>query len=356
MKIINDGLSDLAYRLMCYDGYTEDAETEVKKQKSYASTTALLKSPKEFILGKRHSGELVSNSTDRLWMVFGTAFHELFEKMLKNDDKYLIEKRMFIEINGKIISGKFDAYDKEDCILYDLKTTSRSQIEKGQTNQNDKWTQQLNIYAYMIRKTLNLPVKKVKIIWVDKYYSKGRQKYLNEPDLMPIGEIQLPLWTNEVCETFIKNKLNRFEANEHLPDNEIPLCSFEDRFMTPPKIAIYTKESNFKKDGELKKRTKATKLCNNVSEFVYWLKNKNYNKIGLEFRPSGEAVKCLDYCNLKSICNGYTKARLKINSEKFDTLFFINEIEPDNIKQEISIFLERNSNSRNQKEILALLK
>ena len=319
MKVINDGLSEIAYALMSYNGYIEDDKTEELKSKSYASVTSLLKDPKEFILSKRHSKSFKTNASDNLWLVFGTSVHDLLEKVLKNNDKYLLEQRMFLDVEGKIVSGKFDVYDKETGILYDLKTTSRAQIEKGEINKNTHWTQQLNIYAYMIKHTLNLPVKKIKIIWIDKYFSKGRLKYSDTPDLKPIGEITLPIWNDETTIKFITKRINNFKRNDHLPDVEIPLCSFDNRFMTEPKIAIYAKDNNFKKDGDLKKRTKASKLCSNVSELVYWLANKQFNKIAIEFRPSGEAVKCLEYCNCKNFCNGYTKAKLNIKSERFIT-------------------------------------
>jgi len=81
------------------------------------------------------------------------------------------------------------------------------------------------------------------------------------------------------------------EKWKDVPDNDIEICSPENRFHKDDKWAL-------KKKGN----KRASKICNSEEE----AKNLLQDGQEIEFRP-GEDTKCLYYCDCKNHCNHYKK-------------------------------------------------
>lgn len=138
-----------------YDGDTVGADVSV---------TTLGDSPKIWKLKKQFEDRIHIDVTEMLWAILGNAVHFFIENAkLADPTRFIIEKRMFMEINGLKVSGKMDVLDllgasgilqnNEFIItggtLNDWKVSS----VWAHIFQSEKisWQQQVNYYASMLR-------------------------------------------------------------------------------------------------------------------------------------------------------------------------------------------------------------
>src|SRR6476620_11388527 len=95
------------------------------------STTGLLQPPRIAQLKRVHRDKLTEDVADMIWALFGQVTHSIIERAAT---KELVEKRLFMEIAGKTISGQIDIW--QDKILWDWKTTS---IYSGKDGPKQEW-------------------------------------------------------------------------------------------------------------------------------------------------------------------------------------------------------------------------
>ena len=72
--------------------------------------TQLIDSPRKQILNRAHSEDITEDCVDRLWSVFGTAVHNIFERY--GDEESVVEERLFVDVEGWTISGAIDLQEK----------------------------------------------------------------------------------------------------------------------------------------------------------------------------------------------------------------------------------------------------
>ena len=125
-----------------------------------SSVTTLIDAPQIKILSRKHQDDISYDVSERLWSVLGTAVHNMFEDHASGD--YLSEERLFTEVNGWKVSGAIDIQKAEkdgSVTILDYKCTSVWSVIFGK----DSWQQQLNFYAYLVRKCKGLTVSKLQI-------------------------------------------------------------------------------------------------------------------------------------------------------------------------------------------------
>jgi len=251
------------------------------------SATTLLKNVKQILLTERHWDEIEEDVMDRFYMLIGTSMHKLLEHEGKND---FTEETMSQQIGGMTITGKIDLYNMEEGIIVDWKSCSVYKIIKGDF---DDWRKQGLIYAWLLHKNGFL-VKTCRFIAIMKDYSmrKARQSQSYPESPVYVYEFAVTEELLAEIEGFIERKISEYQRFAELPDDEIPVCTKEERWEDATVYSV-------KKTGN----QKATKNFYSQSEAESFAAAKG-KEFSVEKRP-GEAKRCIDYCSCCTFCNHY---------------------------------------------------
>lgn len=277
MKITN--------KLKLPSAFVAAVDTARHNKKDSLSATTLNKGTKEIILTDRHWDELTDDVADRVWALWGTAVHSIFEK--QNDSTFK-EESFSVKVLNKFVTGKVDCYDLENEVLVDWKTAS---VWKVQFNDFKDWEQQGLTYAWLMKKN-GLNVKKCRFIALLKDHSKSKAKTDSEYPQSPVYIYEFPVTEEKLKMTGerILHKIAEVQAAEKLPDEVLDPCSEEERWATPEKWALM-------KEG----RKSAIRLFDSEAEAKAAMTDpKNY----IEHRM-GQSRKCEDYCPCKEFCSFY---------------------------------------------------
>ena len=259
------------------------------------SVTQLIGSPRQQILSRQHFNELEEDVTDRLWSVFGTAVHNIFENY--GDAEHLAEERLFADVDGWTISGAIDVQKSNQdgtVEIVDYKVTSVWKIiysvMKGVPDQH--WQLQQNFYAWLVETVKGIKVDKLTIIAIlrDWKASDAERKGSDYPQ-SPIMSIELPLWDFETRDNYVRDRVAFHQEAEfnHLTGQSLPLCDDEERWLKPPQFAV-----------KKPKNKRADRVFENKADAEAYL----VNKLGLviEERKS-EPIRCMRYCHAAPFCS-----------------------------------------------------
>lgn len=254
--------------------------------------------------------ELEQQASDFLWLILGSAAHQVFEtsgilrklrKLLEKEEKHkdnaycprvnweneikdmLIsssgEKPIEITIKNKKIRGRLDF--RETGIIRDFKITSAWSFMFGV---KQDWENQLNIYDFMCAKH-GIPVDKIFIDAILRDWSKT-QLYRNKdyPE-KPFISMPVKKWDTKEQYDYILSRLSEYRST---PKE----CSEEEKWSKPTTYAV-------KKKGN----KRAKRVLNSMEEaHEYIEKNKKKKeKLEIEVRK-GEPTRCLHYCPVRSVC------------------------------------------------------
>ena len=230
MKITNKMNLPLAFVEMAKSDYTPTP-------KRY-SATALLKGIREVILERRHGEEIEQDVSDMIWLLFGTAVHSVLEHQTEGATEF---KETYVEmpVGDYKVSGRFDLYDAATQTITDYKTCS---VWKVVHNDFDDWKKQLLIYAAIMNYT-GFPVKRGQIVAMMKDHSKSKAKFDPTYPQFPVLQIRFDFSDKdfEGINAFIRERLMQISAAEKLPDDELPVCTLEERFNSGDKYAVMRK-------------------------------------------------------------------------------------------------------------------
>ena len=146
--------------------------------------TSLLKGVRETILERRHHHEIEQDVSDMIWLLFGTAVHNVLESYQEGEHEFK-EERLKIKIGDYILSGQFDLYNADTKTTTDYKTCSVWKVIYGDYTD---WRRQLLIYSYMIR-SIGFPVEKGEITALMKDHSKAQAKRKADYPKQPVRKI-----------------------------------------------------------------------------------------------------------------------------------------------------------------------
>lgn len=272
-------LPKTVYDVLAADGY--------KAGKDNYSATSLLKSPRQLQLYRRNFDKIEEDVSDRVWSLLGQAAHNVLEK--HGDDTSLTEERLYVDINGKVVSGQVDHYH---CgVITDYKVTSVWTIMK-QTKIED-WTKQLNTYAYIFENN-GYTVNRLQIIAILRDWSETEKlRYANYPE-SPIIVVPITVWSYEEQTKYIYTRVHLHTKAESIEDNELPPCTPEDTWQSPTIYAVM-------KEG----RKSAVKLFDSKEEaleFSGTVSDEAGNSIYIQERK-GTCRNCERYCPVAKFCN-----------------------------------------------------
>ncbi len=250
--------------------------------------TSLLKGIRESILERRHHSEIESDVSDMIWLLFGTAVHGILESQEEGADE-IKETRLKMDMAERVLSGQFDLYNATTRTITDYKTASVWKIIFG--NFGD-WRKQLLVYAYMLR-NIGFEVEHGEIVALLKDHSKRDAKFKPDYPRLPVEKVTFDFSAGDFheIEDWLTERLEAIKAAEALPDDELPVCTLEERFNSGDRYAVMAKG---------KKR--ALRVLDTLEEAEAWKTGNGGDTI--ETRP-GEDKKCAEYCDACEFCNYY---------------------------------------------------
>jgi hypothetical protein len=200
------------------------------------SATTLIAPRKVRILTARHYDDIVVDAEGEGHSLFGEAMHYVVSKA--QDSSYICEERKYVNIDGKILTGKPDLYDKILNVIEDYKTKS---VWTYVFNKED-WEKQLNIYAFLIDSDL-YPVKGLlAVVYFKDWYESEKLKFSNYPEFNPFV-FNVPLWTREEREKYVISRMKYHTEVEELEDDDIPECTQKNDIKTTTHLLYTAKQT-----------------------------------------------------------------------------------------------------------------
>jgi len=237
--------------------------------------TSLIDEPLQRILLMKHWDELVVDVMDFFNTIKGHGTHSLFQDKLP---------KIEIEQNGFTIVGEADKIFNDNLI--DIKVTSVwTLIYKSRL---EDYAKQLNCYDWLNVKKYNRPFSKLFIdMFLDDWkVSKTKQRGNSDYPETPFKRIEIPKWSFEQQEQFVKQQLEKHKLALDNPQE----CSPEGKWQRSETFAVMKKGNK-----------RAIRVFETKKEAENYHKSKdNY----IEIRK-GECVRCDSYCILNQVCPYY---------------------------------------------------
>jgi hypothetical protein len=292
MKITNNfNVPETLVALAKRDDYT--------KGEADFSVTEIISPPRIQRLRRKHYHEITQDVADMLWMLLGTALHVVAER--SEVAGHTNEERLMVGIDDVILSGAIDLQknDTDGTVITDYKFTSAWSL----MNDKPEWEQQQNIYKYLVERVKKQPVKKLEICALIRDWSRREAMHKPNYPQAPIQVIDIPIWTHDRVEHFIKERINLHRDSKVNADwnEELPLCTEEERWVRETKYAV-------KKEG----RKTAIRVFDSQEEADVFLKDTpEKDKAFIEIRK-GEAVRCTgNFCGVSQWCSQYQASLLE---------------------------------------------
>jgi hypothetical protein len=269
------------------------SDDQYSKGESDYSVTEILSPPRINRLRKRHYTELTSDVSEMIWMLLGTALHVVAERSVV--DGHTNEERLFLTIDDIILSGAIDLQrnDHDGTVITDYKFTSAWSL----MNDKPEWIQQQNIYRYIYEKVKQKPVKGLQICAFIRDFSRRKAQSDSSYPQATIQVIEIPMWTMDETEAYIKARIEMHRESKVNADwdEELPLCSEEERWMRDTTYAV-------KKEGR-KTAIRVFDTDVEAQELLATMTAKD--KAFVEVRK-GEAVRCTgNYCGVSKWCSQF---------------------------------------------------
>ena len=320
------------------------------------SVTSLIDSPKVNALRKLHYDEIVEDAIDNVWSLLGSSVHHVIERAngsIKVDKletqvatlqavldsnvlnsmqdaeniKAMLEERKFrlkeeregsryiaelpleLDLNGFILTGTADLYDKETKTLYDFKVTTAWKA-KGDSD-NWAWAAQLNCYAYMLRLRGD-EVNTIRIIAILKDWNRREaQRDANNTSgngypQKQVAEIAIPVYSQEAMKEYIERRVAGHQLALDLIEEDkgefsLPDCNEKERWQTPDTFAV-------KKIGG----ARALRVLHTYAEAEEYMKNNGLSLASHEIETRiGTSNRCKDYCPVYQWCIQKDKLNMK---------------------------------------------
>ena len=258
------------------------------KVESDITTTGLAQPPKIAELTRRHSSEITMDASEKVWTMMGTANHYVLEQIaLRNPERYVTEKRFYVDIDGVKLGGQIDLFDRETETLWDYKVSS---VYKAMSDDKLEWTKQANVNKLLCEHN-GIHPKKLAILLVMKDWKRKEAEFKSEYPKCAIQEIPLPIWREEETLAYIKSRINLHNAAKLIEvEDAIPVCTEEERWAKPTTWAV------LKEKGA--KRAVNGGIYELESEAIAHAKRIS----GAIEKRDGSNPRCENYCQVKKWC------------------------------------------------------
>lgn len=241
------------------------------------SVTELINPPRLTMLKRRH--EVEEDASDMVNKLFGDAFHAY----LKSHDKSEHTEYKMEELVGDCtLVGIIDKY--ADYTVIDYKTTT---VYKVVMQDFSDWRLLGLMYAWLLRRR-GLYTGKLQYIAFLKDWQSSKAKYDENYPAQQIYVYEYDVTASDMVEieAFIRDRLAILTACVNVPDDELPLCTPEERWSTQTKYAVMKKG-----------RKTAVKVCDSIEDAQAY--GDGYE---IETRV-GRDRRCDEYCERRMYCN-----------------------------------------------------
>jgi len=251
------------------------------------SATTLKSGVREILLTKRHWEEMSDDVYNRIFTLFGTAVHALLEK--ESPDTF-VEERFEQQIGKYKVTGRLDCYDMKQKIIFDYKTAT---TWKYKFKDFSDWKFQGLVYAWLLKQQ-GLEVNECRFVAMFKDFSKTKAKIEADYPKTPVYVYKFDVsdLDLEEIEKKIVEKITELEKAESLSDDDLPLCTPEERWAKPTTYAVMKKG-----------RKSAVRLFEDkqlAEKFIEDVEPSGY----IEERK-GVDGKCSGYCGCCEFCSYY---------------------------------------------------
>lgn len=269
-------------------------DDEYDRGDSVLSVTQLISSPRIVLLQDLNADNLTADVVDRVPALLGTAVHKIIEKGSKDIPNHIVEERLFAEILGWKISGAVDLQiDNGDGTweINDYKVTSVYSV----MDEKIEWIQQLNSYAFLMFKTHQRSVTKLKIIAILRDWQRKQAEIKPDYPQSQVVVVDIPVWDYERQAEFVYERVRLHQEAKKMVDSggAVPYCTDQERWLRGETWAVM-------KEG----RKSAVKLYGNEEDSINYssgLGDGHY----VEHRP-GTPVRCAgNYCMVAQWCRQY---------------------------------------------------
>lgn len=265
--------------------FVDMASRNYEQKDNEYRVTSLLKGVRETLLQRRHFDEMEEDVSQRIWSLFGQAVHSILEQYNEQGHE-LKEERLKVDIGNYKLSGQFDLYNGETHTVTDYKTCSVWKVIYGDYSD---WRQQLLIYAYMLEK-IGFKCRTGEIVAIMKDHAISKAKFDKEYPQHPVHRIKFEFTDMDMSDIgmFLENKFKEIAELENVEDDNLPICTKEERWNKGDKYAVMKKG-----------RKTALRVLDTIEEAEKELTAKGGDYIETRL---GEDTKCMDYCNVNVFC------------------------------------------------------
>lgn len=253
------------------------------------SVTDLIGPPLIRQLKLKHWKELKEDASERLWALLGQAVDKVVSE---NATGAVVQDKFEISVDGAVVVGKMDIWYPEWERIEDWKVTSVWSFLLGDKKD---WEKQLNCYAWGKRKQfieqgLDNRISKLVINAILRDWQKSKMLRDKDYPRIPFVSKEIPLWTFEEQEQYIKDQLEYHRMAE--PEE----CTAEEKWEKPITYAVMKKG-----------RKSALRVLDSEEKAQDWkadrggLEPKGSNNLSIETRL-GECIRCENYCPVRMVC------------------------------------------------------
>lgn len=238
------------------------------------------------MLEKRYDNELEQDVSDMIWLIFGSAVHNILEQA---DEYNMTETRFEHEItNGYYLTGQIDLYNKDTFAVEDYKTAS---VWKIVNKDFDDWYKQGMMYAWLLLNNGYI-VTKVRVHAMLKDWQISKARYDDNYPKQAVYTYEFDVNTRMLMEIedYIRARFKEIIAHEKSSDDMLPLCTAEERWQATNKYAVMKNS-----------RQTAIKIYDTMEEA------KTDPRGDYIQERIGEPRRCLDYCAVCNKCDFYKK-------------------------------------------------
>lgn len=282
------------------------------------SVTELIDSPRIRLLKQIYGDTIDIDVTEEIWPMLGTAFHNLMEEGGDEHD-CIKEERLFAEINGWVVSGKFDRVNdvsSPEPILQDYKVTSVFAVMKGRL----EWTEQLNCYRWLyhhnyVKEDPQLRVPEAQIVALCRDWRPNEVDRMARYPEVPCVKIDIKSWVLPEIEKYMVKRVELHQEAQRAYDEDgvLPECSLADVWGEPDKWVVETKAQgkNPRTSGTFKTEIEAKAFYAGGPTTV-----RSNVKCLPPRKKYGEWKRCERYCEFSSVCLQWRDRQQMIAAEQ----------------------------------------
>lgn len=263
------------------------------------SVTEIISPPRIQRLRRKHHEEMEQDVSDMLWQLLGSALHVVAER--GTTENHINEERLIADVGDVKLSGAIDIQriTPEGVIITDYKFTSAWALRQDKP----EWEAQQNIYAWLVEKVKGQKVIGVQICALIRDWSRREASVKPDYPQAPIQVLELPLWSMEKTEAYIKERIDAHRLSKVQADwgDELPPCSDDERWVRETKFAV-------KREG----RKTAIRVLDSEAEAKELAeKEKGYVEV-----RQGEAIRCTgNFCGVAQWCSQYQQSLKEATDE-----------------------------------------